>query len=733
MSRPHRSPRPRLLAVTCNLALAAAAVPAARAAEPDAGPIEEVVVTADKRGAASAQDLALSITAFDESTLERLNVTDFDEFIVQVPGTNFLDNGGPGRGHEMASIRGLSPVADNTQGVVAQYLDGAPRFGRNYRLFDIGEVSVLRGPQGTLWGAQSIGGLIAFRSNRPDTSAFDARAQSDTYSSKGDGGLSYRVSGHVNVPVNDQLALRVAGQHMDESGYVDNVAAGVSDVNEVKESAWRVSALYRPSDAAEVTLIYHGNDLDADAPSMYSLPLGGLDTDNPFARRPADQEFDLVNLLADVDLGWAQLGYTGSYFDLDNVYVDVERDVFGIPGFLGYGTFTLEQESWTHELRLASTSPGAVSWLAGIYYDDLEENDYSIQEEVVDPNVPGAAPVFAEGFPIFALGGPQDTREIAVFGEVTFAVSDRVDVLVGGRYFDWEVDNRQEYTFFGVNYQQETGKVSGDDTFLKLQVNYRPNDDVLLYVTRSEGFRFGGFNPFVGPGLNIPESFVKFDPDTLVNYETGLKMRGLDGRLLFNTSAYFMEWQDVQTVVYNESGTFAFTTNAPDLEAWGLEAEIVTQDLLVPGLYLAVSYAYTKNRFTDDATVFDGVPFLVSEGDRLRRTPRHTWSADLGYEFALGGDLTAFARANYWHKASTTTEGFNGTDGAVPIPNQDVVNASAGVAGGRWQVKTYVDNILNSRPRLQVFANQNNPAEGAEASTVRPRTVGVELTYNFGR
>ncbi|RIK93232.1 MAG: hypothetical protein DCC73_09900 [Proteobacteria bacterium] len=709
------------------------ATPALAAEDKASAVFEEILVTASKRGVASAQNLALSITAFNEGTLERLNATDFDEFIVQVPGTNFLDNGGPGRGNELASIRGLSPVADNTQSVVAQYLDGAPRFGRNYRLFDIGEVSVLRGPQGTLWGAQSIGGLISFRSNRPDLTALGASAQADTYLSKGDGGLSYRLGGHVNVPVvTDKFALRVAGHYIDESGYVDNIAAGVKNANDVEEAAWRLSALFRPSDVVEVTLIYHGNDLKADAPTYFSLAYDGFISDNPFAERPADQEFDLVNLIVDVDLGWGALNYTGSYFKLDNVYQDAERNVFGIPGFLGFTTNTLEQESWTHEIRLSSKSGGRFNWLVGVYYDDLEENDFSFQEEVVDPNVPGATPIFAEGFPIFALGGPEDTREIAVFGELSYAITDQLEILLGGRYFDWKVDNRQEFTYFGTNYQQETGEVGGDDTFFKAQLNYHPTDDMLLFVTRSEGFRFGGFNPFVGPALNIPESFVKFDPDKLVSYEAGMKLRTMGGRMLFNTSAYYMDWQNIQTVVFNESGTFAFTTNAPDLEAWGLEAEIVTQNLLFPGLYLAASYAYTKNRFTDDATVFEGVPFLVAKGDRLRRTPRHTWSADVGYEFAVHGAMNAFLRANYWHKAHTTTEGFNSNDGIIPIPAQDVVNISGGIIMNGWQAKAYINNLFNSRPLLQVFPNEADPTMAAEASSIRPRTLGLELTYRFG-
>ena len=244
--------------------------------------LEEVIVTASKRGDISAQDLAGAITAFDGKKLDRLNALDFDELIVQVPSTNFINDGGPGRGNELASIRGLSAVADNTVGVVAQYLDGAPHFGNSYRIFDIGEVSVLRGPQGTLWGSQAIGGLISFRSNRPDPTALYGQLQGDIYSSDADGGVSYRGYGMVNMPVvEDKFALRFAGHHIDESGYIQNSRTGTKGINNVKESAWRLSALWEITDNATVTAIYHGNDLKSDAPTYINTNLDGLKVDQP--------------------------------------------------------------------------------------------------------------------------------------------------------------------------------------------------------------------------------------------------------------------------------------------------------------------------------------------------------------------------------------------------------------------------------------------------------------------
>jgi iron complex outermembrane receptor protein len=719
------------LTATAAVGLAAAFGPvgaAAQTVEDEAG-FETIIVTANKREQ-NAQDIPVTVTSFDTRAIERLGTTEFDDLVTQVPGANFLDNGGPGRGNELASLRGLSPVADNTVAVVAQSLDGSPRYGRNYRLFDVGEVSVLRGPQGTLWGGQAIAGQIAIRSNRPDFDDITGLVQGDVYSSEDDGGPSNRLTVVANAPlIEDRLAARIAFQNIEETGYVDNIATGDDDINELSEVGWRASLGYRPTNNLAFTVIYQGSDLHTDAPSYFSTALGGYQSDNPISQRPADQTFDLFSLIGDLDLGWANLTYTASHFELDGVFIETEVDAFDT-GALGYTTNALDQESWTHELRLASPDAGRFNWVIGAYADILEENDLSTQVEILDP-ISGAPAVYAPGFVLFELGGPEDTTEYAIFGEVSYDITDRLEVLVGGRYFDWSVDNDQTYTIFGTNYQEVTGEVGDEDFFYKLGLTYRASDNVLVYGLRSEGFRPGGFNPFVGPGLGIPEEYVQFDPDTLINYELGVKTTTFDNRLIFNATAYHMEWQDVQTVVRATSG-FAFTTNAPNLEANGVELELASQDLLVDGLYLSATYAYTENEFTEDAVIFPGTLPLIEEGEELRRTPRQTWSASAEYAFPITSAVDGFVRANYWHRDETTTEGFNSGDGAVEVPAQDVVNASLGAIYGPVQARFYVDNIGNEEPWLQVFPVASNSPIAAEASTIRPRTIGLELTYRFG-
>lgn len=683
--------------------------------------LEEIIVTADKRGATSAQDLAVAITAFDGNKIDRLNATDFDEFIVFVPSTNFIDNGGPGRGQEVASIRGLQPVSDSTESTVATYLDGGPRSGGNYRLFDIGEISVLRGPQGTLWGAQALGGVISYRSNRPDTTAFSGKALGDFYSSDGDGGLSYRTHAMVNIPlIEDKLAFRFAGQYIDESGYVDNIVTGDNNVNEVTEKAYRVSMLYQPTERISFTAIYHHSDLDADAPSFFSADLPDYQSEDESNNSPATEKYGLLNLILEIEMDWANFSYTGSFFNLDR------KSSTWAAAFLGddpgNSNLTETQDSNTHELRLASTDNDSKwGWIAGLYYDDLD--GYRLDDYVPD---------YSDGEQIFTYGGPTDVTEKALFGEVTYDFNETYQLLLGARFYDWKVKAVPVFTFFGSDYSNPPGTADDNGSLFKVQFNARPNDNTLVYGLVSEGFRIGGFNAGVNEAVGFPPEYSQYNPDELTNYELGYKSIWLEGRMLFNAAAYYMKWNNVQSVVTNEDGNFFITANGPDLKAHGFELEWVIQDIFVENLYAAATYSYTKNEFQGDAVIFPGTPTNIHEGDELRRTPRNSWSLDMGYDFQIGSGTDAYIRANYWHKDATTTSGYNREDGDIDVPAQNVINASAGIVLDSWGFKLYMNNISNSRPFLQIFPNSIDNTLPSIASSVRPRTIGLEVTYLFG-
>lgn len=688
-----------------------------------------IIITATKRGEVSAQDTAAGITAFNEDKLDRLGVLDFDEFIVQVPGTNFIDNGGPGRGHHLASIRGLSPVADNTGPVVAEYLDGSPRFGRNYRLFDIGEVAVLRGPQGTLWGSQSVGGVIANRSIRPDFQGIEVKLQSDLYATRS-ADMSTRFSGAVNIPiVEDKFAVRVAGHIIDESGYIDNITTGKDDINDVSESAWRVSALYKPNDTLSFSLIYHGNNLETGAPSFFYPDAGDRVSTDPLDDLWGEQEFDLINFNIEADLEWATFSYTGSFYDMENNYEDIELGVFGfIP--LGRTSSTNTEESTTHELRLVSKNNDRWDWIVGLYQDDFDSNQLSTQVEVANPIDPNWAAGVAVGFETFVLGGPQFFKENAIFGEVGYKLNDEWRTMIGARYFDWTVGNSQELTYFGTNYNQTSGEVGDSDSFYKVQFEYRPTDNALLYFTRSEGFRFGGYNPFVGLE-GIGPDVLKYDPDRLINYELGLKSVWADGKIIFNAAIYSADWEDVQVVVLAAPPSpWAYTANGGLLESKGLELEITTQDLLFEGSYFAFNYTNSDAEFQNDVDPNNAGRALIEKGDKLQRSPDSSWGFDMGYDFNIGNN-DAYVRLNHWHKGETNTEGFNGNFGTVAIPPQDVVNGSFGINFDTWSAKLYVKNLTDSKPILSVATSPLGANIAGRMSTIRPRTIGMEFTYRY--
>jgi iron complex outermembrane recepter protein len=724
-----RSNYSRVAAAAASL-LVLSASPSTAQEQTDSG-LDEIVITATKRGDVDAQRVTASVTAFDEVKLERLNATDFEDFIVQVPGTNFVDNGGPGRGQDLASIRGLSPVADNTGAVVAEYLDGAPRFGRNYRLFDIGEVAVLRGPQGTLWGAQAVGGLISYRSKRPNLARFEAYLETDAYTTR-DASPSYRLSGAVNLPLIDEtLAVRVAAHHIDESGYVDNIAVGKDDINDVLESSWRVSALYAPTNNWQISLAYHGSDLNTDAPSFFNVSAGELVSTDPYTNLFGDQRYSLGIVGVEGDFGWAQLSYSGSVYDMTQNYDDVERNGFGFIPVSRIST-TNEEESVTHELRLSSSGDGPWDWVVGAYFDDFDSDLLRVNREVSDPTDPQWLPGVAEGFAISVIGGPQTFKERAIFGEIGYQFSERWSALVGARVFDWEVTNNQELTFFGNNFNQTTGTVDDRDSFYKLQLDFRPTDDVALYLTRSEGFRFGGFNPFVGlPGIG--PDVLRFSPDTLVNYELGAKTVWADGRVALNATVYRADWEDVQVVVFAAPPSpFAYTTNGGLLESKGFELELTAKDFAVPGLYVSASLTSADAEFRRDVNPNGAASALIEAGDKLRRSPDNTWSLDLGYDFEIAGGA-AYVRANYWHKDRTTTEGFNSGGGSIDAPAQDVVNFSAGFDKASWSVKLYADNVTDEAPLLQISPLSTDPNEINRASTIRPRTIGLQVRYSLER
>jgi outer membrane receptor protein involved in Fe transport len=532
--------------------------------------------------------------------------------------------------------------------------------------------------------------------------------------------------------VEDTFALRFAGHHIDETGYIQNVRTGAKAINDVKESAWRLSALWNMTDNATATLIWHGNDLEADAPTYFDISLGGLKVDQPSDFGPTTQDYDLINLIVDIDLGWAALNYTGSRYNNDGYYADFTD----ASGLLEKNETIIDEEATTHELRLVSSKDSRFQWIVGLYVDDYDQFNQAVQSYPIDLDDPNPAESLRQG-------GLRTFKETAVFGEVSYDFTDKFRFLVGGRWFDWEVNDQSVFLFGGEDYGFVTQGIASDkDNFFKIQLDYAFTDDLMMYGTRSEGFRYGGFNTFVGEELfGISEEYFEFGPDTLVNYELGVKSRLADNRVTLNAAVYFLDWQNVQAVVQSDkAGAFGqgfFTTNAPDLEAKGFELELNTQDFFFPGLYAAATYSYNKNEWQEDAQLFEGTRVNIRKGDELRRTPRNSWSLDLGYNFQWADHIDGFVRANYWHKDSTSTFGFNSNDGDVKVPAQDVINASIGAIWNSWQLRLYADNLNNEDPWLNVFSGNNAGLPGSDqavrANTIRPRTYGLEATYYFGQ
>ena len=523
----------------------------------NASMLEEVVVTAQKRGVAeSIQDIPSSLQAIGSEMIDKNQLKNFAEYAQLVPSLLANDSGG---GQTQISMRGVfaarvSHAQPQTRSTAAMYVNDIPvttaAFNPDAGLFDIERVEVLRGPQGTLYGSGSMSGAIRLIPKSPDLENLSGSIGT-TLSFAEDGDESYEVNGVLNIPVGDTFALRGVGYYGDKGGYIDNVFTGEDDYNDEEMYGGRLTGRWVPSDSfsLEGMLIYHNSEADG-RPEEYvpgdpeaftgrvsgaSLVAAGESlsqhtiTDDyqitkPNGTDPFDDEFYIFGLTAEWQASWATIVSVTSYFDREylNVLDDNQRirDILGATSFVTGEPFfsTLfnesEQEQFTQELRFVSTEDAPFRWLFGLFYSN-EEKQFDQQQPTpgLDLFLPAIGLPDSAGFGagadmVFEGAQSVDTEEMAAFGEMTFAFGsrDQFEFTVGARAFEYEQDTKQSFvgvaigTFGGESFK---GDISESGISPKFLFNYRVTDDNIVYASAAEGFRLGGTNtaiPVAGAG-----------------------------------------------------------------------------------------------------------------------------------------------------------------------------------------------------------------------------------------
>lgn len=767
------------------LTAAVAAVLGAGLAAPrvlaQAGPLEEIVVTASRR-ATSVQDLPFNITAVSGDTLERQRLTSLDEFSRWVPGLTVVDQGG--RAGELMTVRGLNVLSlnaseflDNSSGdTVATYLGEIPLYV-DLKMKDIDRVEVLIGPQGTLYGAGTLGGAVRYIPNAPDPENFSLEVHGDAFSLAESSGLGYQTGLVVNAPiVEGRLAFRGSFSYLDDPGFIDYpfvvrepgvsdpepdssdpaaVAANlrrVDDADTEQTLSARLSLLWNISDAAQATLNYYFQDQEVGARTVNhrdAFQTGPYESGHRFLE-PNDRENHLLSLEIVADLGFAELTSATGVSSYDELGQRDQTDLllnfeYGYESFPSFAAFTREiadEDRVNQELRLVSTGTAPLSWIVGVFYHDYELDASS--EEFV----PGIPEFFGLDLPTGDLEYLQITRqnltERAIFAELSYAFTDRLDVAIGGRRFEYDTDQFVAFDIPLVDISNAESNVAEDDGFLgKINASYAFNDNVTGYATLSEGYRIGGVNSIapcvlpLPPGQNVcalPDEIL-IEPDRTTNFEIGVHSTLGGGRTILNAAIYQIDWEDIQTQSTTANGAVPITVNGGEAESEGLEVSFQTQ--LANGWGFAGAYAYNQAELTSDAPgLVDGDDAFA--GDRVSGTPEHQASFSVSHARTLANGWDLDVAYGLTSSSDVYTKVGLRSDGEV-LGGYTLHHASVGVGRDRWQATLYADNLTNKFAETAVRQDPTFIRDVADftlrryfRNVLRPRTIGIEFRYSLG-
>ncbi|MDQ0462665.1 outer membrane receptor protein involved in Fe transport [Caulobacter ginsengisoli] len=708
---------------------------AAWAAEPtDTTTVDEVVVTANKREE-RLKDVAMAVTAVGEDRLDRIQASDFQDYAKLVPGLS-LASAKPGQ--TVLTLRGISSLsAGSTVGV---YVDDTP-YGSSSGLsngqfytgdlntFDVQRVEVLKGPQGTLYGASTLGGLLKFVTNAPDPSGFSGRVVAGVEDVDGDFGWS--AKGVLNAPLGDNAAVRLTAVHSVDPGFIDDPSRSLENTNDSVQSAVRLSFLFEPTDRLTVRLtavgqnsVFNGSnaiDAQTDAIGRPLIPLRPLTGDLQLSHGVSEfshTKYRIYNGSVGWDLGFGDLTSVTSYSTLRQTQL-VDITVLGTVE----GHSLADQTKFTQEIRLAS-KPGDLEWVAGVYYTretaDLG-TDYTGFYTALGADLTGSGSHIASTF-----------KEKAVFATVTYHFTPQFDIALGGRF----ASNDQTTNQTGTGLFAGPAKLgdSSENVFLySLAPRWRPDDNTIVYGRIASGYRPGGPNVVAlgAPGSGPPN----FDADKVISGELGLRRDFLDRRLSLDLSIFDIQWDDIQLVgLAVVSGvTTGITLNGGSAESRGFEWTALARP--IQGLTLNFNGAYTDAELTSDTTSLVG----GLNGEPLPYVPK--WTASLGgdYEWSVG-EATAFVGASWSYIGERFTD-------FSPRPSQfeqirlnsySTVDLRAGLEQGPWSLEVYAKNVGDERGITALGTNSSAAAAatpggafGMTAAVIRPRTIGLSLSARF--
>ena len=718
--------------------IALAGVSVANAADQIA--VEEIIVTATRR-AQQVQDVPASVAVVDPQDFASGGVTSLAGVLKYVPGVNFNDDGAPGQGS--ITMRGVANIFstpsvgiyldDIPYGSVTAFAEGA-NFALDSLLGNVERIEVIKGPQGTLFGAASMGGSLRYITKEPSLNEFGGRFSTDL-SDTAQGGFNQLYKAGVDVPIiNDKLALGVSGFYQDVEGFIDQANRPEEDVNGAELSGGQATLLFKPTDAFKVRLNYldqkfefaGANDVPFNRTTGQPL-FGKYKQNTAVGGQPTEIEYELTSGTFEYQADWATATLASSYqefaqaaiLDLTAFFGPLVDTQTGSPPGTNTVPLNLQisTERWAHEFRLTSANNEHLEWLVGLYYTKEESSNF--QEAIGQPS----------GFNLVTQGFPADYKEKAAFGNLTYYFTPKLDATVGVRLSSNDMGVLFSGTGFLAGPALPRQTVSDDVQTYLFNARYRPNDDLSLYVRIADGYRPASANlplrdPATGQILSVP--FVR--SDSLWSYEVGAKGNLADGLLGYDVAVYRIKWEDLQ-VFRSFMGVNVGGNADSDVTANGIEATLTLQPSSTFNLVGAIAYA--RSELDDDDPAVGGL-----SGEQLPGIPEWTFSLSGNYDFMLGS-LDAFVGGGvaYQDERNTSFQGGVGSGGVVIAPanpnftvdNYVTVDLRSGVRFGRYQLSVYATNLLDEYGFQRATANTTQ----GTATILKPRTIGAVFSAEF--
>ena len=734
-------------------AIASAVLVSANTIAQDDMMIEEVIVSAQKKSE-NLQNVPISVTTLSADELDSLNIKDFADYVLQLPAASAVQRR-PGQGQIF--MRGISDggnVNQSLQGpAVAIYLDESPvtMIGDNLdvHVYDIERVESLTGPQGTLYGAASQAGNLKIITKKP-SSEFDSGFNLSAESTRGGDG-STMVEGFVNIPLSQNAALRFVGFNDRDGGFIDSVndsitypVSGITRSNEVfvednfndaVKDGYRAALRVDLSENWKLDVNYMGQETSTNGVWDHNPDELGEYNVSRFYDDKTHDEWTRFSATVTGDLGFADLTFTTSSLERDfEVLSDYSH--YSIDGYVeGYYTCyeyyfgpcvdpSIQFENDTHqeydttEIRLSSKEGEKFNWIIGAFQtENVTEYDSQWHVPAINPDaaVPGSKDLYYQTDQVRA------EDESAVFGEIYYQINDKMELTLGHRKFDNETTLKGfvgtiwwPNSLYGSTTRPDNvnSKYDGSDSISKINLSYQVDNNSMLYITRSEGYRPGGANRTTQLGAT-------YDADFLTSTEFGFKSISMDGRLRLNGAMYQMDWDDIQLGWFDSSiSLLGLVDNIGKANSNGFELD--ARYILSDSVSVAVGYANNEAVLKEDY-VLRGV-VEAKDGQDLPFTP------DTKYNVTINVDTgdTSSLQFNYVYVDEMWNDLFY--DDREMQDSYGIANLSFTTqVGENSTMQIYMDNIFDEVAQLYI-----NSEDIQRLTTVnRPTTVGVKFSWNY--